>query len=214
MYVCHPLESISFLTSSSCFVISRLIQTSLFTCLHSVIDSKKEIKKPFLFDLTTCIVINFTMFMQIWRKNTVLYSASIKSIYFYKLGLLCLPEGVYFTYHEKSCLFLPFLFFFTSHSLSCPHLWLLSSHEMSQGLWFHSPSGWGTLKAFDFSVWHAPWLVCLAGPADGRIVSARVYEKCCVSSIFLTLTSLMISCSCLWTCESGFMQVHVWHKPY
>jgi len=50
---------------------------------------------------------------------------------------------------------------------------------MSQGLWFHSPSGWGTVKVLDFSLWHVPWLVCLAGLADGRIVSARVYEKCC-----------------------------------
>lgn len=85
---------------------------------------------------------------------------------------------------------------------------------MRQGLWFHSPSGWGTLKVFDFSIWHAPWLVCLAGHADGRIVSARVYEKCCVSSILLTLTSFMISPSCLKTCESGFVQVRVQCEPY
>ncbi len=179
------------------------MHTSLFTCLHCH-RHKTEIKSHF----DACITINFTMFIQIWRKNTLLFSISKKSVYFYKLGLPCLPKE--FCHLPWKIVFVSSISFsFTSHSLSRSHLWLLSSHEMSQGLWFHSPSGWGTLKVFDFSLWHAPWLVCLAGPADGRIVSARVYEKCCVSSNFLTLTSFMISCSCLWTCESGFVQVHV-----
>ncbi len=132
------------------------------------------------------------MFIKFEERTPYLFSIS-KKRYFYKLGVPCQPKEFYVTYHEKSYLFLPFFFSFASHSLSRPHLWLLSSHEMSQGLWFHSPSGWGTLKVFDFSLWHVPWLVCLAGPADGRIVSARVHEKFCVSSIFLTLTSFMIS---------------------
>lgn len=66
-----------------------------------------------------------------------------------------------------------FFFFDITHSRA--HF--LSSYEMRQELRFHPPSGWGTLKVFDFSLCHAPWLVCLAGPADSRIVSAGFMES-------------------------------------
>lgn len=62
--------------------------------------------------------------------------------------------------------------YFSSFDITLSRAHFLSSHEMSQELRFHSPSGWGTLKVFDFSLWHAPWLVCLARRADLRIVSA------------------------------------------